>query len=147
MHGQERPSSTVDALRREWLTDATNLEAVVLRLRGVTVNGPDPKGLAAFWAQALGYERRRLWEPFTGLKDPSGRDPHLTFQQSSDQGPNRAHLDLYSDDPEAEVRRLVRLGATREGRVQEGDTWWEVLRDPAGNQFCVIAAQGPDRVV
>jgi hypothetical protein len=120
---------------------------VVLRLRGITVNCPDAEGLASFWAEALGYEDRALWDPFAGLKDPSGRDPHLTFQRDRDRGPNFLHLDLYTEDPEAEAARLVRLGALRQGRVEEGDTWWEVLRDPAGNEFCVIAAQGPDRAV
>jgi hypothetical protein len=119
----------------------------VLRLRGITVNCPDPEPLASFWAEALGYQRRALWDPFTGLKDPSGRDPHLTFQQVRDQRPDRLHLDLYAEDPNAEAERLVRLGAARVRRVEEGDTWWEVLRDPAGNEFCVIAAQGRDRSV
>ncbi|WP_267313224.1 VOC family protein [Allosaccharopolyspora coralli] len=30
-------------------------------------------------------------------------------------------------------------------RIDEGDTWWWVMRDPAGNAFCLIAAQGADR--
>jgi glyoxalase superfamily protein len=119
----------------------------VLRLRGITVNCRNPEGLASFWAAVLGYERRALWEPFAGLKDPSGRDPHLTFQRTREDWPNHIHLDLYADDPEVEAERLEALGASRVRQVEEGDTWWEVLRDPAGNEFCVIAAGGPDRAL
>jgi len=117
----------------------------MLRLSGITINTPDPEGLAAFWEAALGYERRRLWEPYAGVKDPRARGPHLTFQRSDAPQGARLHLDLYADDPDAEADRLVQLGARREGRVEEGDTWWWVLRDPGGNAFCVIAAQGVDR--
>lgn len=119
----------------------------MLRLRGVTLNSANPARLARFWADVLGYDPRSLWEPYAGIKDPSGRDPHLTFQPDQDSGPGRLHLDLYADDVDAEVERLVGLGARRIRRVEEGDTWWWVLRDPDGNEFCVVSAQGADRSV
>jgi catechol 2,3-dioxygenase-like lactoylglutathione lyase family enzyme len=119
----------------------------MLRLRGITVDSPDPAGSARFWAAALGYDDRPLWEPYAGLRDPRGRDPHLTFQESGGAGGGGLHLDLYADDPDAEAARLVLLGAQRVRRVEEGDTWWWVLRDPDGNAFCVIAAHGADRSV
>ena len=50
------------------------------------------------------------------------------------------HLDIESDDVEAEVRRLEDLGATR---VEKIDTWW-VMRDPAGLLFCVVRVQQPE---
>lgn len=120
----------------------------MLRLRGVTVDCTEPDELASFWAEALGYERRSLWERYAGVTDPQQRDPNLTFQgvPATPSG-NQAHLDLYSDEPETDVARLVGLGATRVQRFEEGDTWWWVLRDPAGNEFCVIAAMGTDRSV
>lgn len=117
----------------------------MLRLRGVTVDCSDPGELAGFWGAALSYDRRSLWEPYAGVKDPGGRDPHLTFQRGDGQSTNHLHVDLYSDDPDADVERLVALGADRVQRIDEGDTWWWVMRDPAGNEFCVIAAQGADR--
>lgn len=120
----------------------------MLRLRGVTLDSADPDRLAHFWADALGYDTRSLWKPYAGLKDPSGRDPHLTFQRGEGSGgPSRLHLDLYADDVTAEVERLVGLGARRIRRVEEGDTWWWVLQDPDGNEFCVVSAQGADRSV
>lgn len=109
------------------------------------MDGPDPEGLATFWQNVLGYEARSLWSPYAGGKDPSERDPNLTFQQADGAGSNHLHLDLYADDPDAEADRLTGLGARRIRRVEEGDTWWWVLRDPAGNEFCVVAARGADR--
>jgi predicted enzyme related to lactoylglutathione lyase len=54
--------------------------------------------------------------------------------QRLDEGPSRVHLDIHTDDLEAEVARLERLGATR---VREVASWW-IMRDPAGLPFCVI---------
>jgi len=54
--------------------------------------------------------------------------------------PSRIHLDIETDDQEAEVKRLEALGARRVGRVK---TWW-VLEAPTGQRFCVINLQrGP----
>ncbi|MQA06522.1 MAG: VOC family protein, partial [Streptosporangiales bacterium] len=118
----------------------------MIRLRGITVDCADPDALAAFWAAALGYERRDLWDSYNGAKDPQRRDPNLTFQRTGAGNSNHLHLDAYADDPDAEAERLEALGAQRVGRFEEGDTWWWVLRDPAGNEFCIIAAQGAERL-
>lgn len=48
------------------------------------------------------------------------------------------HLDLYTDDPEAEIERLLGIGATRHPPTPEPDEDFVVLEDPAGNLFCVI---------
>jgi predicted enzyme related to lactoylglutathione lyase len=45
------------------------------------------------------------------------------------------HLDFSTDDVEAEVARLVELGATETGRNSFGDFGWVVLADPDGNAF------------
>jgi Glyoxalase-like domain len=54
--------------------------------------------------------------------------------QRLDNGPGRMHVDIHTDDLDAEVARLEKLGAQR---VQQVHSWW-VLRDPAGLLFCVI---------
>lgn len=51
------------------------------------------------------------------------------------------HLDLYSDDQEAQVARLVGLGATVVEHVQEPDDDYVVLHDPEGNAFCVCRVE------
>ena len=50
------------------------------------------------------------------------------------EGPARVHVDIHTDDLEAEVNRLERLGALRVERVHR----WQVMRDPAGLVFCVV---------
>ena len=53
------------------------------------------------------------------------------------------HLDLEADDVEAEVRRLEALGATRrDHQAERGFDFW-VLRDPWGNEFCVLQPEFP----
>jgi len=117
----------------------------MLRLSGITIDSARPAALARFWAAALEYDERPLWGSYTGLQGPAGLRPYLTFQESEAAGGARLHLDLYADDPDAEVTRLAGLGAERVRRVEEGDTWWWIMQDPDGNMFCVIAAQGRDR--
>ncbi len=56
----------------------------------------------------------------------------------------RMHLDLETDDVEAEVRRLEALGATRWDHQQErGHDFW-VMRDPWSNEFCVLQTEFPE---
>ena len=57
---------------------------------------------------------------------------------------NRLHLDLAphtSDDRDAEIDRLLRLGASRVDVGQPGDVSWDVLADPEGNEFCVLSSR------
>jgi hypothetical protein len=53
---------------------------------------------------------------------------------------NRLHIDLNPSDQQAEVQRLLALGATRTG-IGQGDARWVVMADPEGNEFCVLAAR------
>jgi hypothetical protein len=53
---------------------------------------------------------------------------------------NRLHLDFRPDDRDAEVERLLALGATR-ADVGQGDQPWVVLADPEGNEFCVLSSR------
>lgn len=51
---------------------------------------------------------------------------------------NRLHLDVSADDQEAEVERLITLGATRTDVGQPEQSPWVVMADPEGNEFCVL---------
>jgi Glyoxalase-like domain len=53
---------------------------------------------------------------------------------------NRVHLDLTTsaDDRDAEIERLLSLGASRVDVGQTGDESWDVMADPEGNEFCVV---------
>ena len=97
-----------------------------------------------FWKAALGYEAREPpSEDWVVLHDPHDRGPNISLQKVAD-GPGaeyRFHLDLYSSDPEGEVQRLQRLGATMREPAQEGRDF-VTLTDPDGNPFDVIDTRG-----
>lgn len=97
-----------------------------------------------FWQEALHYVPREPAEKgYVVLKDPAGQGPNLTLKLTSE-GPveeYRLHLDLYSNDPKAEVERLLRLGATLKGSPEKGQDF-VTLADPDGNLFDVIDKKG-----
>jgi predicted enzyme related to lactoylglutathione lyase len=114
-----------------------------LHLATVVVNVQDMRRAVGFWEAALGYQRREAtWDPeFMMLVDPERRRLPVSLQitDSEPQEPVRVHLDLYTDEQERHVQRLVQLGATvvDEWPYPE-DADFVVLRDPDGNEFCVI---------
>ena len=82
------------------------------------------------------------WRTAAACSDPDGRRPRLLFQQVPEPkaGKNRVHLDLHTFDDagrEAEVARLIELGATRLWDGQQGPITWVTMADPEGNEFCV----------
>jgi predicted enzyme related to lactoylglutathione lyase len=114
---------------------------MTLSLEMITVDCTDPATLAQWWAEAVGGSVVPL---------PGGefvlvaRDnwPALGFQrvEAPTPGKNRVHLDMMADDLDAEVHRLVGLGATETGRHDLGGGFrWVVMADPDGNAFCVAA--------
>ncbi len=135
------------------------------RLADVVIDCTRPSAVARFWAETLdGYavapydadELARLRS--AGVDDPeddptvlvegASGSPRLWFQQVPEAKvvKNRVHLDLHADDLEAEVGRLVGLGARvlhpeRDGLV--------VMADVEGNEFCVTIGElgrlGPER--
>jgi len=73
------------------------------------------------------------------IRPPADRLSGLIFAQVDErkQFKNRLHLDLHPDDQDAEVERVIALGAPRVD-VGQGDVPWEVLADQKGNEFCVL---------
>jgi hypothetical protein len=90
----------------------------------------------SFWQAATGLPLAGLERhpEFHGARLPGG-DLGLLVQRL-DAGPARVHLDIHTDDLDAEMARLEALGAER---VRQAGFWW-VLRDPAGLVFCVVPA-------
>jgi len=114
-----------------------------LHLATVVVNVQDMERAVEFWTKALGYVRRDdEWGPtFNTLVDPGGQKPAVSLQlaDAPSPGPARVHLDLYTSEQARHVERLIALGATRaEGWPYPDDADFVVLRDPDGNEFCVI---------
>jgi predicted enzyme related to lactoylglutathione lyase len=117
----------------------------------VCIDCADPQRLASWWAAVLGEgEVQGSGEPYCTIAGVPAGLPELVFQRvpEAKAGKNRLHLDLYVDDPAAEVARVEALGATRiDEPVQGGDAcaWWQVMADPEGNEFCICA--GPANFV
>lgn len=114
-----------------------------LDLEMVTVDCADPDRLARWWATAVGGDVVVLAPgEFYLLARPGS--PALGFQRVDvpTPGKNRVHLDLSAADVDAEVERLVGLGASETARHSvEGGFRWVVLADPEGNAFCVGASR------
>ncbi|AFP41429.1 Glyoxalase/bleomycin resistance protein/dioxygenase [Mycolicibacterium smegmatis MC2 155] len=76
------------------------------------------------------------------LTPPPGQGPVWLFLAVPDGKTvkNRLHVDFTPDDQQAEVDRLISLGA-RHVDIGQGEQSWVVLADPEGNEFCVLAAE------
>jgi catechol 2,3-dioxygenase-like lactoylglutathione lyase family enzyme len=119
-----------------------------LRLGTVVINVQDMKRAVDFWSAALGYVRRdREWDPqFIVLVDPTRRGLPVSVQltESRPEQPVRVHLDLYTSEQARHVERLAGLGATRvDDWPYPEDADFIVMRDPDGNEFCVIDHSEP----
>ena len=95
---------------------------------------------AEFWSAALAMPTRALppdeAQKYVELVDPLGQ---LHVEVQAVPHASRVHLDIESDDIEAEVRRLELLGAKRVAQIS---TWW-VMEAPTGQRFCVVRAASP----
>ena len=107
------------------------------RLAGFIIDcRTDDLGSAAeFWGEALGMGRKALpgeaGEKYVQLVDPHER---LDVEVQRVDHPSRVHLDIETDDVEAEVARLEKLGARRIATVKT----WCVMEAPTGQRFCVV---------
>jgi catechol 2,3-dioxygenase-like lactoylglutathione lyase family enzyme len=110
-----------------------------MKIGSIVINSKDFDRMARFWQEALGYIPREPLTPgdqFVVLKDPAGKGPNVSIDQwPPERGP--LHLDLYTDDPEVEVERLLHLGATLYRPREPGEDF-VVLEDPEGNLFCIV---------
>ena len=110
----------------------------------VVLDCADLDRAAEFWCGALGYAGPPAGTPgpYRQLLPANGDGLELLLQQvpEAKDGKNRVHLDLRVPDVEAELARLLALGARHTtGAPVEEDGWtWYVLADPDGNEFCVL---------
>ena len=100
----------------------------------------NPHAAATFWGQALGMRTETLpaveGQKYVRLHDPAS-ELHIEVQAVTHA--SRVHLDIETDDIEAEVRRLEALGARRVGMVES----WCVMEAPTGQRFCVVRKASP----
>ena len=111
----------------------------------ITFDCRDPSLLASFWREALGYvddpaNPNVPGDPEAYVVDPRGLRPALLFipVPEGKAVKNRVHLDVVPRGPQdAEVARLLALGATLVEDRRTPDGGWVVLADPEGNELCV----------
>jgi len=128
---------------------------MTVSVASMTFDCTDALDVGTFWSAALG----RSLDPgassdfaaidFAGRRDAAGWAPLGPGDQPTwlfvrvpepKTAKNRLHLDVAADDVEAEVARLVELGATRVTDTDEYGYAWTVMADPEGNEFCVATA-------
>ena len=120
----------------------------------VVLDGRDLSVLVPFWCAAMGYEAVLSLPEFEVLRPREGEPPGPVFilQRVPEEksGKNRMHVDVH---PPLElgvpglVERLEALGGRRLGPpvtalLDELGIWWQVVADPEGNEFCVVADPG-----
>ena len=116
-----------------------------MRIGSVVIACYEFDAMLAFWRPALGYEPR---EParngWVVLTDPRGRGPNVSLNQvpTRKKARSRLHLDLYTEDRDADVERLIGLGARRYPWRYPKGADYVVLEDPDGNLFCVVHKRG-----
>ena len=101
--------------------------------------------MLAFWQEVLHYvPGMPVQDGFVILRDPEGKGPNLSLDKTlegervgSTKFP-RLHLDLYANDQQGEVKRLLGIGATRHPQTYDPEDDFVVLEDPDGNLFCVV---------
>jgi predicted enzyme related to lactoylglutathione lyase len=114
-------------------------------LDSVVVDANDWRRVADFWIAALGYRELEAGEGGVEIVGDRDGDPMLSFVTVPEAKTvkNRVHLDVRPTGSMAEeVDRLTGLGATVRGSIEEGGSFWSQMRDPEGNEFCIL--RGPD---
>ena len=110
----------------------------MLTFGSVVIGVDDLSRASAFWQAALGYRPREdpdeTWAILVPSDGAAGPQLALMVSPSDARHQPRIHVDLYADDPAAEVERLTALGAEE----QESNDAVAVLEDTEGNRFCVI---------
>lgn len=119
------------------------------RVAHFVIDVPDLDQGVSFWSAALGAAEEPMGENsrhvYRELILPDS-EIRILLQKTDDKkvSKERMHLDLETDDVEAEVKRLEALGAARWDHQQErGFDFW-VMRDPWDNEFCVLQMEYPD---
>ena len=117
------------------------------RLSGFIIdcNTDDLDAAADFWAQALGCSvaDRDAGDDTADYQMLGDTPAYLHIEVQKVAHPSRVHLDIETDDVDAEAARLEKLGAKRIGFVKR---WW-VMEAPTGQRFCVVRTKYPERGV
>ena len=124
---------------------------MALRIQALTIDAHNPRALAEFWAEVLGWSINEDgddtgWWIERELHDPRKTEfPDILFLKVPDSKvvKNRLHLDLRPENQVEEIERLEKLGAKKIdiGQSAEPTCTWVVMADPEGNEFCVLSSR------
>jgi catechol 2,3-dioxygenase-like lactoylglutathione lyase family enzyme len=116
------------------------------RISELVLKCADPEQLARFWSEVLGYVELDREEGAIEIGPPDagfgGLQPTIILSASSDPrtGKFPLHIDVnpIDRDQDAELERLLAIGARPANIGQTGHEQWHVLADPEGNEFCLL---------
>ena len=119
------------------------------RISELVLDCRDPEGLARFWCEVLDFvvlDREEDGSLEIGPREGfGGLQPTIILSRSEEpqRGRSRLHVDVNATDrdQDAELERLLALGARRADVGQTGQESWHVLADPEGNEFCLLRAR------
>jgi predicted enzyme related to lactoylglutathione lyase len=112
---------------------------------GLSIDCADPVAVAQFWSDVLGRPVNPGASEDGAAIDASAPEngPRLTFHKVPEPKTvkNRLHLDLRTNEFEAESERLISLGATRIQDIEKPAVRWTTFADPEGNEFDLVTSQ------
>ena len=113
---------------------------MAVRFYQLVIDARDPRSIARFWAAVLDQQVLYESDDEVIVGSDEHRYPGLCLVPVPEHKTvkNRLHIDLDPDDRDAEVERIIALGARRADVGQAPEATWIVLADPEGNEFCVL---------
>ena len=109
----------------------------IVGVAALAIDCSDPPGLARWWSRLLGGSVEDDQDGDATLHAPGGLVIDFLRVPEPKTVKNRLHLDLRSSDLATATEQALALGATRADDVYAGGSW-QVLRDPEGNEFCLL---------
>ena len=106
-------------------------------IAALAIDSSEPQRLARWWARLLGGKVEDSPDGDATLHSPTGLAIDFAKVPEGKTVKNRLHLDIRSSDFDAAVAQARSLGATDADDVYGGSSW-KVLRDPEGNEFCIL---------
>ncbi|GLL08179.1 hypothetical protein GCM10017581_099390 [Dactylosporangium matsuzakiense] len=110
------------------------------RWYALIVDAVDPERLGRWWAEVLDHRVESASPREVVIGPDIDGHPRIVFNlHDGEELPrNRLHLDLRPDDLDAELERLVNMGARHVDVAEPENAAWVMLADPEGNEFCII---------
>ena len=109
----------------------------IVGIAALAIDCTDPSRLAHWWSRVLGGTVEVHPQGYATLHTPEGLAHDFLPIPEPKTGKNRPHLDVHSRDLAMAVAQVLALGATRADNIYAGGCR-QVLRDPEGNEFCVL---------